>query len=130
MEPDPQPRRARAPRMWPPYAVLAAVVAATALAALYVRASDEANDRLRFENAVQRTYDAIRDRLETYTDFLRAGAGLFAADREVSRAEFRRFVERVEVQQRYPGVQGVGFAARVRAPERAAFVESVRRQQE
>jgi signal transduction histidine kinase/CHASE1-domain containing sensor protein/ActR/RegA family two-component response regulator len=114
--------------MWPPYAVLAAVLLATALAALYARSSSRTNDRLRFDNAVQRTEEAIRDRLETYVDSLRAGAGLFAADREVSRDEFRRFVQRVEVEQRYPGIQGIGFAARVGAQDRGAFVERVRAQ--
>ena len=114
--------------MWPPYAVLAAVLLASALAALYVRADSETTDRLRFDNAVQRTRDAIRDRLDTYADTLRAGAGLFAADREVSRDEFRRFVERMEVQKRYPGIQGIGFAALVRRADSAAFVEGERRQ--
>src|ERR1043166_6424563 len=128
METRPHPRRPRAPRMWPPYAVLAAVLLASALAALYVRADSETTDRLRFDNAVQRTRDAIRDRLDTYADTLRAGAGLFAADREVSRDEFRRFVERMEVQKRYPGIQGIGFAALVRRADSAAFVEGERRQ--
>ncbi|HWW75356.1 MAG TPA: CHASE domain-containing protein, partial [Pyrinomonadaceae bacterium] len=113
-----------------PYLVLAGVVAATAAVAYAVRASSRANDRLRFDNAVQRTADAVTDRIETYADVLRAGAGLFAADREVSRQEFSRFVERIQLQERYPGVQGVGYTARVRAPDRDAFVESVRRQGE
>jgi PAS domain S-box-containing protein len=113
--------------MWLPYVVLAGVVAATAAVAYSARASSAANDHLRFDNAVQRTADAVGERIQTHVDVLRAGAGLFAADREVSRDEFRRFVERIEVQRRYPGAQGVGFTARVRPAERAAFVEALRR---
>jgi len=118
----------KTPRAWLPYVVLAAVVAVTAAIAYAARASSEANDRLRFENAVQRTSDALRDRIEAYVDILLAGAGLFAADREVSRDEFRRFVARIDMQGRYPGAQGVGFAAVVRPAEREALAEAMRRQ--
>ncbi|MDT5294046.1 MAG: hypothetical protein QOJ76_926, partial [Acidobacteriota bacterium] len=120
--------RRRAPRMWLPYFVLALVVAATAAIAANVRASAEANDRLRFENAVQRTEDNIRNRLETYVGILRAGAGLFAADREVSRDEFRRFVERIELQKTYPGIQGVGYSARVAPQDREGLVAAMHAQ--
>ena len=118
----------RPARAWLPFLVLAGVVAAAATVAYSVRASSAANDRLRFDNAVQRTADAVTERIQTHTGVLRAGAGLFAADREVSREEFRRFVERIEVQKRYPGAQGVAFSARVSAGQSEAFVESVRRQ--
>src|ERR1051325_8328199 len=106
MRADTHTRRTRARRAWLPYLVLCGVLLATAAIAYAVRAASLANDRLRFDNAVQRTDDAVHDRIETYVDVLRAGAGLFAADREVSREEFRRFVERIQLQQRYPGVQG------------------------
>ena len=128
MEPPSYPRRPSVPRAWLPHLALAGVVATAAAVAYSVRASSAANDRLRFDNAVQRTADAVEERIQTHVDVLRAGAGLFAADREVSREEFRRFVERIEVQRRYPGAQGVGFTARVTAGDAAAFVESVRRQ--
>ncbi len=111
MNPDPHPAAPRATRMWLPYVVLAVVVAATGAVAYSTRASSAANDRLRFDNAVQRTADSIHERIQTHVDVLRAGAGLFAADREVSREEFRRFVERIEVQKRHPGAMGVGFTA-------------------
>jgi PAS domain S-box-containing protein len=114
--------------MWLPYLVLAGVVAMTAAASYSARTSSASNDRLRFDNAVQRTADAITERINTHVDILRAGAGLFAADREVSREEFRRFVERIEVEKRHPGAQGVGFTARVTAGGREAFVDSLRRQ--
>jgi signal transduction histidine kinase len=41
---------------------------------------------------------------------LRGGAGLFAASDDVSPAEFREYVARLELQTRYPGIQGIGFS--------------------
>ena len=63
MRPAPHPARARAPRMWLPYVVLAVVAAATGAVAYSARASSAANDRLRFDNAVQRTADAVTHRI-------------------------------------------------------------------
>ena len=128
MEPDAHTARRRTPRAWLPYLVFAAVVAVTGAVAYAVRASSAANDRLRFDNAVQRSADAVQDRIETYVNILRAGAGLFAAEREVGREDFRRFVERIGIQERYPGVQGVGFAASVAAADREALAAEMRRQ--
>ena len=92
MTPDLRHRRFQPPRTWIPYLVLALMLLLTGLASYYVRVTAEAKDRLRFENAVQRTEDDIRARLEAYIAMLRAGVGLFAASGEVSRAEFRAFV--------------------------------------
>jgi PAS domain S-box-containing protein len=102
-------------RMWVPYLVLAGSLMLTAVAAYYVAANAEAQDRLRFETAVRRTTGDIQRRLDAHVALLRAGAGLFASQEEVSRAEFRAFVERLDLPNSYPGVRGVGFARRVPA---------------
>ena len=127
MTPASHARRPRPPRAWLPYLVLATVWLMAAAVAWEVRTSAEANDRLRFENAARRTEDDIRYRLETYVGILRAGAGLFAADREVSQEEFRRFVERLGLSETYPGIQGFGFAASVPDEAREALAAEVRR---
>ncbi|HWS54536.1 MAG TPA: hypothetical protein VN228_10430, partial [Pyrinomonadaceae bacterium] len=71
-------RTPRRPRLLAPWLVLALALLATAAAALYVSRATRARDRLRFDNAVQRTEDDLRTRLDTYVALLRAGAALFA----------------------------------------------------
>ena len=116
------------PRLWVPYLVLAVALLVTASAAYYVSATTETRDRLRFESAVQRTQDDIERRLDAHVALLRAGAGLFAADGEVTREQFRAFVARLELQQHYPGAQGVGFSARLAPGGMDALVAEMRRQ--
>jgi signal transduction histidine kinase len=70
-------------------------------------------DQARFENALQSARDRVHDRMETYIAALRGVAALFAASQEVTAREFLDYVRRLEVQERYPAVQGVGFARRV-----------------
>lgn len=109
-----------------PYIVLAASLLLTIVATLLVAASARDRDRARFENAVQSTQDLIRDRLDTYVALLRGGSALFAASEEVSRADFRAYVDRLDVRRRYPGIQGIGFSLRVPPGTRDSLVSAVR----
>jgi PAS domain S-box-containing protein len=114
-----------------PWLVLALTLLCAGAAALYLREADRERDRLRFENAVQRTEDDLRTRLDAYVAVLRAGSGLWAArgaGGEVTRDEWRAFVGKLELPEHYPGAQGVGFSARVPATERDRVVESARRE--
>jgi CHASE1-domain containing sensor protein len=60
-------------------------------------------------------------RLDAYEGVLRGLQGFFAGSAEVDRGEFRRYVQRLELKQRLPGVQVVGFARRVPHSARDAF---------
>jgi signal transduction histidine kinase/ActR/RegA family two-component response regulator len=101
------------PRLLIAYLVLALSLIITAAAAAYVAISTAAKDRLRFENGVERTQSAINQRIDTYVNLLRGGAGLFATAGEISRVKFGNYVERLELEQHYPGIQGVGISARL-----------------
>jgi signal transduction histidine kinase len=95
------------------WAVLALFVAITALATWYVWRTTRAVDRGRFENAVQTTRDALTARLETYVNVLTATRAVAVADPAVQRDELRAYIRGLNVQQRYPGIQGIGFSVRV-----------------
>jgi PAS domain S-box-containing protein len=122
------PKLVQARRVWVPYLILASSLLLTIVATYYVLKTAEASDRLRFQNAVQRTHDDIQTRLNTYIELLYAGRALFAANAAVSREQFHIYVERLDVHRRYPGVQGIGYAARVRAEDRDSFAAEMGRQ--
>src|SRR5215467_9764777 len=61
----------------------------------------------------------------TYIALLRAGSGLFVAGQTVTRDEFRNFVERLEIPQHYPGIQGIGFSMRLKPEEKDALVANM-----
>ena len=81
-----------------------------------------------FEFRANETLDGIQDRLSRYEEILRGAAGLFNASETVTREEFRDYVNTLNLQRRYPGIQGVGFARWIPAHEKAAHVEQVRRE--
>jgi PAS domain S-box-containing protein len=114
-------------RRWVPYLVLLVSTLLTAVVTIYVEQSSTSKDRLRFMNAVEQTQASIQSRLETYVAMLRAGAALFAADSTVSAQQFKSFVDRLELPDRYPGVLGVGFAVRVQPGRADSVVDALRR---
>ena len=115
-------------REWIPYFVLGVSLLVTTVVAVSLHRSSRAQERAQFENSVRRTRDSIQTRLEIYTSMLRGAAALFQAepDRFVEAAQFQAYVSRLELRDRYPGVQGVAYSAAVRPEEKEAFEASIR----
>ena len=57
---------------------------------------------------------------------LRGAAGFFGASADVTREEFRRYVERLDLRRYDPGVQGFGFALRIPSSDGSGWVEKTR----
>ncbi|MBS0546080.1 MAG: EAL domain-containing protein [Proteobacteria bacterium] len=109
-----------------PLLILAAGLALTHVVqrALHLRA--EAALREEFAYRVDDLVINIQGRLATYEEILAGASGLFAASRAVERADFRAYVRALQIESRYPGIQGVGFASWIPAADRARHVLAVR----
>jgi two-component sensor histidine kinase/CHASE1-domain containing sensor protein len=83
-------------------------------------------ERERFHRRAAQIQNAIRERVDEYELALRGAVGLFAASERVTRGEWRRYVESLGLDRQYPGVLGIGFAARIPAPAREAHEAAVR----
>ena len=79
-----------------------------------------------FDYRVREVNEAIRQRLLIYEQVLRATKGLFVVNKEVTRDMFRAYVSSLGLTENYPGIQGIGFAAIIPAPELARHVARVR----
>ena len=110
-------------RPWIPYIILGISLLITLLSTFYVVRSAEERDRLRFENAVQQTRNSINSRLETYIALLRGGSALYATRSEVTEEEFRLDVKRLRLDERYPGIQGIGYTPRIALDEKETFIQ-------
>lgn len=123
-----EPAPARTPRARGrvlPLVVLLAGLATTALASLTFLGAVRERDRTRFANAVEATEDRVRGRVETYVTLLRAGSGLIATDPRLHRAEFRAYVDGLELRTRYPGVQAIGFTVVVPKDGHSRFLDEM-----
>lgn len=82
--------------------------------------------RTRFEYDTQRIDLAIQQRMQAYVQILRGGIGLFAASDEVTREDWRLYVESLTLTQDYPGIRSMSFVPAVPDAEVTDFVARVR----
>jgi len=73
-------------------------------------AAAEARANAEFEGDSLQTRRQIQAGLNSYFEVVRAGSVLLSADNEINGAEFRRFVAGLQLRERYPGLEGIGFA--------------------
>lgn len=81
--------------------------------------------RTKFEAESNIIKNLVLDRMEIYSNALQGGVGLFESSDEVDRSEWQRYVEAINVQKNYPGVQGFGFAKVLQPDEVAEFEAEV-----
>ncbi|HKI62058.1 MAG TPA: CHASE domain-containing protein [Mariprofundaceae bacterium] len=72
--------------------------------------------------------DSVIRRLSAYDEVLHGTRGLFRASEEVSRAEFKHYVDALSLGRHYPGIQGVGYSIIVPPSGMAQHIESIRKE--
>jgi diguanylate cyclase (GGDEF)-like protein/PAS domain S-box-containing protein len=111
-----------------PWAIFAVSLAVT-MWAWYVSGQHSAERaRIRFDEAIQQAHSAIINRMTDYEQVLISSRALFAASRSVERDEWHEYVWELELDQRYPGIQALGFARMVRHDEKQAYLDGIRRE--
>lgn len=110
------------------WTVLIAGLAISLLAFLAAQSVVEREARLKFEAHVNESTAAIEKRVQSYNAGLYALRGLFMSKENVTRLEFRRYVQSVEFERRYPGLVTYNFARRVTRAEKRVYEERVRRE--
>ena len=70
----------------------------------------------------------IEQRLATYEQVLLGTTSLFAASNEINREEFRIYVENLHLENRFPGIQGIGFSLIIQPSEKAKHIQAVRKE--
>jgi len=116
----PEAAKTGAPRV-PLWLITLVLVGLSVLAALQTYRSGDADERVRFARRSERVLETLSFRLRSYVNALVEARGLFMATGQPDQASFFRFVENLEVPVRYPGLQGMGYAEKVPASERASW---------
>ncbi len=98
----------------------------TLFASFYVKHSIEQSVFKQLTFSCDQATLKIQDRLNTYAMILRGGSALFAAKEEVSRDQWRAYVNTLHADQNVPGVQGIGFSQLIRPGRLADHLARVR----
>ncbi len=111
---------------WKALLVLILGLAITVILTLYTHDFVEKQaqeDFLSVSNEIKLQIDA---RLQAHVLILRAGTALFAVSDTVTRAEWREFIERSQIEETYPGIQGVGFSVVVPKNRLQEHIQKIR----
>jgi diguanylate cyclase (GGDEF)-like protein/PAS domain S-box-containing protein len=81
-----------------------------------------------FENRVAEVTTAVVKRLQGQEQVLRGVVGLLVASESVTRTEWKAYVGSLDIPERYPGIQGIGFSLRVPAAGLNDHVQAIRAQ--
>ena len=92
----------------------------------YVRDDVGRDARLRFERHSADAKHIIERRLSAYVGVTYGLRALFAARGSLTRLEFRRYVESLDLAKNFPGFEALNYAREVKASERRAFEEEMR----
>ncbi|MDX1597042.1 MAG: EAL domain-containing protein [Marinobacter sp.] len=111
---------------WVAWLLLAASIAITLL--LWQLSIHLVEDRTeaRFRTQSLQLKTAIEERLLNHEQVLAGSAGLFAVAGRVSRDEWREYVDKVDINRYYPGIQGIGYVQRIGVRDMADHISSVR----
>jgi PAS domain S-box-containing protein len=108
------------------YGVLLISLFLTALAYYYVSQNVEAQTRARFDDTTQVIQEAIERRTRAYLDAMFGARGLFYASESVTRGEWNKYVEGIEPNKRFEGLQALSYAERVEPKEREIYARRAR----
>ena len=109
-----------------PWVALTGALVLTASAWFGLERSRHEQARMQFERRTETAVGAIRARMITYEQILRSGAARMASSIDVSRDEWRSFITHLDLEERFPGVQSVGYAEYVRAANAPEHVRRMR----
>lgn len=107
------------------------ILVTTSIFAFVMTVVVQQNVELSEAERLNKISEAVRTKIsrttENYLNGLMQTRGLFEAYREVRKDQFRRFVGSFDVRKVFPGMQGLGYSAKVDASEKGAFIRAARR---
>ena len=109
------------------YAVLLVALLLTLLAYYYVQQNVRTEERGRFDETARAARDALDRRMNSYVDAMLGARALFYSSPSVQREEWSGYAKGIELEERYEGMQVLGYAKRVEPEEKDAFVEDLSR---
>ena len=109
-----------------PWVALTAALALTAAGWIALERNRVEDARSQFERRTETAEAAIGSRMLAYEQVLRSGAARIASAPSTARKEWRDFIAYLALEERFPGIQSIGYAERVKLADRGAHATRVR----
>lgn len=114
--------------LWIVGATFVATLMISVVAYIYAKNLDHARNQSRFEAAAKAIEHDLTAAMVAYGQVLRGGVALLTAKPDATRHEWRTYIASLELDQSYPGFQGVSYNAVLNSPTAAReFEDHIRR---
>ncbi|MDO9011659.1 MAG: CHASE domain-containing protein [Gallionella sp.] len=108
--------------------VLLACLLVTGYASYYTKSGIEADAQRQFAFHCDEIEEKIAARLEAHRQVLLGGAALFDASDSVERDNWHAYVKRMQIDQHFNGIQGLGFSLLIPKDQLARHIATIRKQ--
>lgn len=109
-----------------PFGVLLVGIVLTLVAWRLALRSEQAAHQNRFDQRVTQLQGEVKGRMTEYVQMLQNSAALFAANQQVSRKAWHAYVEKLDLDNNFPGTLGLGYIAHVPPGELQRHTAAVR----
>lgn len=82
--------------------------------------------RNNFELITVEAIDKINERIRIYSNLLISGKAFLNSSENVTRDDWKTFVDTLEVEENYPGIQGIGYSIFIKPEDLESHINSVR----
>ncbi|MDO8285695.1 MAG: CHASE domain-containing protein [Rhodoferax sp.] len=97
-------------------------LAVTGAMVAWLKVDLDKDAQIQFDRGTERIEAEMKRRFNRPLAGLKGARGAFAASRDITRLEFRAYVESRDIPNEFPGIRGFGFIARVQRPDLDAFI--------
>ncbi|WPU64201.1 CHASE domain-containing sensor histidine kinase [Peredibacter starrii] len=100
----------------------------TGMISYYIYSKNYHEDQMRFEYEADEIWKRIQFRMDRYEGALIQARAFFLSSDNVSRTEFHRYFEKTKLTERYPGIQALGLAVRIKKDDLKSHVKNIRKE--
>lgn len=109
-----------------PYFVLILSIILTIGASFVYYQSAKTKDIARFSSNVNRIRTSMENRLALYVALLKSGRGFIESTQDLNREKYSNFIQSLEIEKNYAGVQGIGYTKTVKDTEINDFIAKMK----
>ena len=86
----------------------------------------EEKEKVKFEFKVEKLTEAIQERIKVYNQAISSGIALMHTSEAISREQWKTFVEELNLEENWPGIQGLGYSIPVPKQDLQQHIQQIR----
>ena len=84
--------------------------------------------QIQFNSLTKNVIQQVKNRMATYKEILYSGVGFFEASENVTREEWHIFINKLQIKEHFPGIQGLGYSVVLKENELEKNIQDIKNQ--